>query len=115
VTSTRGPVAAKASTAVVTAAAGAMGSAIVLELIGRGLRVVATDISGRRLEGLQSVAEERGLADGLAGWVKADATRRESVEEITEYAMDLLGHVDVLVNVVGGYRGDLYTGGARHR
>lgn len=97
-------------TAVVTAAAGAMGSAIVLALLDRNMSVVATDISGRRLDALRASAIERGRGGGLAATIKADSTRREAVEGLAQTAYEVLGSVDVLVNVVGGYRGDLYTG-----
>lgn len=109
-TSAAGPGVRSAATAVVTAAAGAMGSAIVLELLARGLQVVATDLSGRRLEALRESAIAAGHGDALVGVLKADATRRAAVSELTAEALQLLGSVDVLVNVVGGYRGELYTG-----
>lgn len=99
---------------VVTGAAGVMGSAIVRRLVARGFRVFATDLSGRRLAELERLVAadlEAGPAGtgALVGSVKADATVRTEVERVVAAADTALEGIDGLVNVVGGYRGELYT------
>lgn len=92
--------------ALVTGAGGPMGRAVALRFAREGAALVLTDISARRLgETLDAVRE--------AGCTKA-TTFRGSVTEASEIDA-LLAHaaaeappVDVLVNVVGGMRGELY-------
>jgi NAD(P)-dependent dehydrogenase (short-subunit alcohol dehydrogenase family) len=83
-----------------------MGGAIVRRLLADGCTVYASDLSGRRLAELEtSVA---GSGDGWAGGWKADATKRDACADLVARAGEAMGGVDVLVNVVGGYRGALY-------
>ncbi|MEU7713166.1 SDR family NAD(P)-dependent oxidoreductase [Micromonospora chalcea] len=91
--------------AVVTGAAGAMGGAIAAELGARGHAVVLADISGRRL----AEAADRLTADGrVAHPYRCDVTDRAEAEALAASALAAFGRVDVLVNVVGGYRGRMY-------
>lgn len=91
--------------ALVTAAAGAMGSAIVTRLIDDGCLVYASDISARRLAALDKRFADR---DGYVGSLAADGSTRSGAAAAVEAAFKALGGVDILVNVVGGYRGQLY-------
>jgi NAD(P)-dependent dehydrogenase (short-subunit alcohol dehydrogenase family) len=85
-----------------------MGSAIVHRFLDDGHSVFASDISGRRLGELEESVAAQEYAGRYAGHLKADATKRESCAGIAAAARDAMGAVDVLVNVVGGYRGELY-------
>ncbi len=84
-------------TAVVTAAAGAIGGATAHLLAAHGARVIAADIHGERLQA---------VADGVAAdggtpvrTVVADLTTRAGVESVRAAAADL--PVDIVVNALG--------------
>jgi 2-hydroxycyclohexanecarboxyl-CoA dehydrogenase len=79
------------TTAVVTGAAGGIGSAIVAALAGEGASVAAWDLAADRL----SASEGANLA------VEVDITSRASVEGALERTEAELGPVDVLVNNAG--------------
>jgi 3-oxoacyl-[acyl-carrier protein] reductase len=81
-----------------------MGSAVVARLLADGLEVVATDISGRRLQELSDAQE--GQASSRLTTVRADVTDPEGCHELVTEASKP-GEIDVLVNVAGGYRGRL--------
>lgn len=91
--------------ALVTAAAGAMGGAIVRRLLAEDYLVHATDISARRLALLDAEHADHG---GYTGSTRADATNRVGCTAVVDAARARLGGIDVLVNVVGGYRGRLH-------
>jgi 3-oxoacyl-[acyl-carrier protein] reductase len=96
-----------ASAVLVTGAGGAMGSAIAHALCSAGRPVILNDISGRRLE---AVASELGAKGGTVLAHRADVTDRVEATALVELALNwAAGSVSGLVNVVGGYRGDLYT------
>ncbi|MWA03505.1 SDR family oxidoreductase [Actinomadura sp. LD22] len=85
--------------AVVTGAAGGIGSGIVRRLAAEGARIVATD----RADGLdETVAKEVG--DGAGDWVTvaADLSSSEGAEQVVATAIDRFGRLDVLVNNAGG-------------
>jgi 2-hydroxycyclohexanecarboxyl-CoA dehydrogenase len=80
--------------AVVTGAAGGIGSAIVAELAAAGASVAAWDLDGARAK---QVVE--GLGSAIA--VDADITDRASVESAVRVTEEQIGPVDVLVNNAG--------------
>lgn len=91
--------------ALITGAGGAMGSAIAQELARRGADLALSDISQRRLN------EARGELGDLKALVfawRCDVTEPDECAELVRQAQDAIGTIDVLVNVVGGYKGDLY-------
>jgi 2-hydroxycyclohexanecarboxyl-CoA dehydrogenase len=83
------------STALVTGAGGAIGSAICRRLAAHGFVIGAIDSDAAAVE-----AVTRGL-DGLALALTCDVTRRDEVEAAVERARQELGEVDVLVNNAG--------------
>ena len=85
-------------TAIVTGAAGLLGSALVRAFAGQGARVVAFDINRDGLDEL--VDRSAGVADvvGIAG----DVTSRDSIEQMMDIAVDRFGRIDMLVNNAGG-------------
>src|SRR6516165_6749559 len=80
--------------AVVTGAAGGIGSAIVRALHEQGAAVAAWDLDGAKIK-----ATVEGLPSTLP--VEVDITSRESVEAAQAATRDRLGPVDILVNNAG--------------
>ena len=88
-------------TVLVTGAAGNLGQAIGRELAGTTAHLVAVDVS------------EPGQAKAYAGWpadrvlvlAGIDLTSPASVDEMAQRAISRFGHVDVLINTVGTFRG----------
>lgn len=96
--------------AAVTGAGGPMGSAIAARLLAEGLEGLAlTDISGTRLS---ASVEALSAADPSVRIVtlRGDMTVAEEAKAFAATALDTLGGVDILVNVIGGIRSkQLYT------
>jgi len=83
--------------AVVTGAAGVIGSATIRLLAERGARIVAVD---RRQEDLKTAIKDLpGSAQALA--VEADVTREDEVAEYVRAAVDKFGTIDVFHNNAG--------------
>jgi NAD(P)-dependent dehydrogenase (short-subunit alcohol dehydrogenase family) len=83
--------------AVVTGAAGVIGSATLRLLAGRGARIVAVD---RRQEDLQAAI--KGLpASAQALAVTADVTREDEVADYVRAAVDKFGTIDIFYNNAG--------------
>ena len=85
--------------AVVTGAAGAIGSAIARRLASEGAHVVVTDIRGE----VQHIADEiaRTHGAGRALGVEADVTDESHVRMLFEKTIDAFGGVDVVVTNAG--------------
>ena len=91
--------------ALVTGSGGPMGLAIARRFAAEGARLVMTDISGNRLDaGLDAVRESAGSADHAVG-LRADVTQADECERLVALALDTFGRIDILINVVGGWRG----------
>lgn len=91
--------------ALVTGAGGPMGAGIAERLAEGGMGVFLNDISGRRLEESRSALEARGFAVGA---LRCDVTDRVEAQSLVDAALARFGRIDVLVNVVGGYKGKMY-------
>src|SRR5215831_6555429 len=87
----------------VTAAAGGIGGELVLSLLDDGARVLACDISGKRLAALQ---ERAGASRGerLAA-LKVDVADENGAVLAARTAIDNFGTVHGLANVAGGIAG----------
>ncbi len=86
---------------VITGAAGNLGSAVVRAFEAQGASLVLLDRKEGRLQEIFpaiSGLNKHLLVDGV------DMTSKESVDDAFSKALALQGHVDVLVNTVGGYR-----------
>ena len=92
--------------AVVTGAAGALGSEMVRRFLADGLRVVAADVNA---EGARTVAREADPDGGFALGVEVDVTDYASVEAMIRSASEWGGAVDVLVNNAGVSEGVVPT------
>lgn len=88
--------------AVVTGATGALGKVVTKELLERGMLIVS---SFKNPVPQKELLEFLGpLSSGLTS-VEADVTIEKDVDNVFRKAIDLHGRVDVLLNVVGGYKG----------
>ena len=89
--------------AIVTGAAGGIGSGFASGLAAHGARIVAADFDE---------AGAHALAEGLhrEGYdctsVKVDVTSEQSAQAMAAVAFDAYGRIDILVNVVGGSLGE---------
>lgn len=83
---------------VITGASSGLGEAAARRLASRGATVV---LGARRIERLQSLADELEQDGGKALAVATDVTRRDQVEDLIGAAVDNFGQVDVLLNNAG--------------
>jgi NAD(P)-dependent dehydrogenase (short-subunit alcohol dehydrogenase family) len=85
--------------ALVTGGSKGLGEAMATALSGAGADVV---ISSRHLDEAQAVAQQiSSKTGGRVLSVKADAGRREQVEDSVQRALDAFGQIDILVNNAG--------------
>jgi NAD(P)-dependent dehydrogenase (short-subunit alcohol dehydrogenase family) len=90
--------------AVVTGAAGGIGSALARGLAGEGATVACLDLDG---EGAQTAAASVVSSGGNAqGWA-CDVTDLEQVERALDRCVDVFGGVDVLCANAGGSQGEM--------
>jgi len=92
----------KGKTALITAAGGAMGAAVAARFAREGAGLIMTDISENRLGEAAEAARKLLKKDAELIAFRADATREEETAELAALAQERFGHVDILVNVVGG-------------
>ncbi|MFL6716096.1 MAG: SDR family NAD(P)-dependent oxidoreductase [Burkholderiaceae bacterium] len=93
--------------ALVTGAGGPMGKAIALRFAAEGAALLLTDISGNRLQHtLAAVGDLYPEAQVVAA--RANVLDREEVDRMLGTAATFAA-VDILINVVGGLRGALYS------
>lgn len=84
-----------------------MGRAIALRFADEGAQLALTDISGNRLGESEAEIRPR-LQSGAAVFShRADVTDAVAVEPLVREAEAALGGLDILINVVGGIRGEL--------
>lgn len=84
--------------AIVTGAAGGIGSQTVRTLAGLGARIVATDLPGTPLA---SVVDELTAAGHEAVGFDADVTDEANVQALVAAALDAFGSIDILDNNAG--------------
>ncbi|MCG2634550.1 MAG: SDR family oxidoreductase [Gammaproteobacteria bacterium] len=95
-------------TALITGAGGPMGFNIALRFAEEGASLALSDISGNRLN--QAVEQLEPLLASEAKLVasRGDMRSGEEVAELVAAAQRGLGTVDILINVVGGIKGEMY-------
>lgn len=89
--------------AVVTGGGSGIGAAIVSRFAREGASVVIGDLDSVRSEKL---VEQIEAAKGKVTYVKIDATKYDDVVTMVETAVQAYGKLDILVNNVGGGKGD---------
>lgn len=91
-------------TALITGAGGPMGRAVAERFAREGAALVVTDISGNRLS--ESIAAINPLLATGAQLVaeRADITRAAEATAVVAAAQAALGHVDIVINIVGGIK-----------
>ena len=87
-------------TAIVTGAAGGIGTAMTQALLAAGIRVAGVDRDAGPLEALAASASQQGKADDLLT-LQIDLTRDSAAEEITRATRVRFGGIDILVNNAG--------------
>ena len=92
--------------AIVTASGGPMGGTIAQRFAEEGARVVINDRIISRLEEREKLLRGRGF-DILS--FPGNPTKRDNAEEMVRQTIDRFGRVDILVNVIGGLKGNLNT------
>ncbi len=95
--------------ALITGAGGPMGRAISRRLAEAGASLVLTDISANRLDEAVALTHEA-LAEGAdIAARRSNATVGAEILPVANLALERFGRVDVLINLVGGLRGDMYV------
>lgn len=90
----------KGKKALITGGSGGIGSAVVLRLLQEGATVLAVDINEENLAKLKANMDKN--YPGRVYTAVCDVTRQQQVTSTVAKAWELLGTVDVLVNVAGG-------------
>ena len=83
---------------VITGASSGLGEAAARLLSAQGATVV---LGARRVERIQSLADELTAKGGRALAVATDVTRREEVEALVDAAVQAYGRIDVMINNAG--------------
>ncbi|MGE5326515.1 MAG: SDR family NAD(P)-dependent oxidoreductase [Deltaproteobacteria bacterium] len=86
--------------ALITGGAGALGSAVTLDLLASGARVAVPYRSQEEFESLKRGAQTR--SEAIMG-VKADVTRGEEIAKVVSEAVTRWGRLDFVVAVAGGF------------
>ena len=85
--------------AIVTGAGGGIGGAIAVRFAREGARIAVADIDGETGKARAAEITQQG---GQAFPIVTDVTRKTSVEQMVQAALDRWGCIDILVNVAGG-------------
>ena len=89
-------------TAFISGAGGPMGGSIARRFAEEGARLVLTDIPGRRLDDWSEPLRE--LTDVVAQ--RANVLEEDELASVVKAGQDAFGGIDIVVNVVGGVRGE---------
>jgi NAD(P)-dependent dehydrogenase (short-subunit alcohol dehydrogenase family) len=85
-------------TALVTGATSGIGKATALALARRGARVL---VSGRDAPRGESVVAAIRAEKGVADFLQADLDHADSTRKLARRALEITGHIDILVNSAG--------------
>ncbi len=91
--------------AIVTGGTGGLGRAVLRELAVEGAKVTTTYIYDWELEHLKKETPPELLK--TVAITKTDVLKREEVEKLAAGVMKESGRIDILVNLVGGYKGGI--------
>ena len=87
--------------AIVTGAAGGIGTAIALALAEEGARIVVCDLASRRDDGLAPLADVISHKGGQAIAMAVDVSRKADIETAVAATLEAWGGIDILVNNAG--------------
>ena len=83
----------------ITGGTGALGKSLTQRFVSSGATTIATYLNDEKIEAL------KGQNTINAELIKADVTREEHVMKLISTIVERFGHIDILVNSVGGYLG----------
>ena len=83
----------------ITGGTGALGKTLTQRFISSGATTIATYLKDENIE------TNKGQNTNNAQFIKADVTREEQVVRLISAIVERFGHIDILVNSVGGYLG----------
>jgi NAD(P)-dependent dehydrogenase (short-subunit alcohol dehydrogenase family) len=83
----------------ITGETGALGKSLTQRFVSSGATTIATYLNDEKIE------ELKGQNTINAELIKADVTREEQVVKLISTIVERFGHIDILVNSVGGYLG----------
>jgi NAD(P)-dependent dehydrogenase (short-subunit alcohol dehydrogenase family) len=87
--------------AIITGASGALGRATLQVFLDEGARVAACDVMDLPLDAMGLSAEARRRCMPM----RHDVTTEKGCTELAAHALQQLGRIDILVNIVGGWKG----------
>jgi NAD(P)-dependent dehydrogenase (short-subunit alcohol dehydrogenase family) len=96
--------------AVVTGGTGSLGRVVVRTLLDQGVNVVTTYRSEEKQNELNDLVGEAG---SKLTSVQTDVTSESSVQALFQKVIDKLGRVDILLNIVGAYKGSGEVAGTK--
>jgi 2-hydroxycyclohexanecarboxyl-CoA dehydrogenase len=94
-------------TAIVTGGGSNIGRAIVMAFAGQGANVAIAELD--EAQGTKVAGEASALRKGRVENIKTDVTDWEAVQAMVKRTLDSFGRVDILVNVVGWVKDDLFV------
>jgi NAD(P)-dependent dehydrogenase (short-subunit alcohol dehydrogenase family) len=83
----------------ITGGTGALGKSLTQRFVSSGATTIATYLNDEQIEAL------KGQNTINSELIKADVTREEQVVKLISTIVERFGHIDILVNSVGGYLG----------
>jgi NADP-dependent 3-hydroxy acid dehydrogenase YdfG len=83
---------------IVTGASSGIGEATAKMLAKNGAKVI---LGARRIDRLEAIAKQIHAEGGIAEYQALDVTQRSQLEEIAQFAKDMFGRVDVMINNAG--------------
>ncbi|NUN11371.1 SDR family oxidoreductase [Candidatus Micrarchaeota archaeon] len=86
-------------TAIITGGAGGVGSGISRVFGSNGCKVLIVDINAKKLKKIEKELSDSGITVKTC---KANLTKTAEMKRAVNFALDCFGHVDILVNCVGG-------------
>lgn len=96
--------------AVITGATGALGRVVVKAFLDHGARVVSTY---RREERQRELVDFLGEASDALISIKTDVTNEADVQALFQKVVEKYGRVDILLNIVGAYKGGTEIAGTK--
>jgi len=100
----------KGKVAIVTGATGALGSVAAKALVEQGARVISTYRSEEKQRELVKFVGDAGT---LLTGVQVDVTDESRVQALVQDVLEKHGRVDILLNIVGAYRGGADVAGTK--